>query len=313
MGGMPRLGFPLLASATALVAWALVAVGGVVRITESGLGCPDWPLCHGGLPPDRKQPLIESSHRGVAALVTVLALATAVWAWRRYRARPDVLWPALSAAVLVPAQALLGAIVVWLELPSWIVGVHFVVGMVFLGTTVVTAVRAWMPEGGLAATPAFAATTWAAAAAGFALVSLGAAVVVTHAEEACGTDWPGCNGGFARGGSLAGVQVAHRSLAYLVAVLAASLLVLAWRGAAPRLAGAVPVLAVLVQISIGISLVRAGEARGAHHPLEIVHVAGAGGVWAALVGVAALVGPPAVWKERATKEQTDWLKPTVWG
>src|SRR5919198_667733 len=173
MGGMPRLGFPLLASATALVAWALVAVGGVVRITESGLGCPDWPLCHGGLPPDRKQPLIESSHRGVAALVTVLALATAVWAWRRYRARPDVLWPAIAAA-------------------------------------------------------------------GFALVSLGAAVVATHAEEACGTDWPGCNGGFARGGSLAGVQVAHRSLAYLVAVLAVSLLVLAWRGAAPRVAGAVP-------------------------------------------------------------------------
>jgi hypothetical protein len=75
----------------------------------------------------------------------------------------------------------------------------------------------------------------------------------------------------------------------------------------------VPVLAVLVQISIGISLVRAGEASGAHRPLEMIHVAAAGGVWAVLVGLAALVGPPALWKERATKEQTDWLKPTVWG
>jgi heme A synthase len=227
----------------------------------------------------------------VAALVTVLAIAAALWAWRRYRARPDVLWPALAAAVLVPLQALLGAIVVWLELPSWIVGIHFVVGMIFLGTTVVTAARAWTPPGRRFASEAFAATAWGTAAVGLALVSLGASVVATHAESACGTDWPSCNGGFARGGSLAGVQVAHRSLAYVVAILAVALLVLAWRGAAPKLAGALPVAAVLGQISIGISLVRAGQS-GADHALEMLHVGGAGGAWIVLVGVAAVAGRP---------------------
>jgi len=37
----------------AVDAWALVAIGGVVRITESGLGCPDWPLCEGKVVPAR--------------------------------------------------------------------------------------------------------------------------------------------------------------------------------------------------------------------------------------------------------------------
>jgi heme A synthase len=292
MSRMSRVGFPLLASATALVAWALVAVGGVVRVTESGLGCPDWPLCHGGLPPDRKQPLIESSHRVVAALVTLLVVAAAVWAWRRYRPRSDIFWPAVAAAVLVPFQALLGAVVVWLELPSWIVGVHFVVGMLFLATTVATAARAWRPAAGLSVSPTFAWAAWAAVGGGLALVSLGASVVSPHAEGACGPEWPGCNGGFAAGGPLAALQVSHRTAAYLVAAIALTLGALAWRGGAPRAAGLLPLLCVAGQIGIGIALVLAGSDSGAHHPLEIAHVAVAGLVWAALVAVAALAGRP---------------------
>src|SRR3990170_5230945 len=134
----PTQGFRLLALAAALSVWALVAVGGIVRVTESGLGCPDWPLCEGRLvPAQQKEPLIESSHRWVAGLVTVLVVLVFVWAWRRYRARRDVVIPALAAVLLVPIQALLGAIVVWLELPGWIVGVHFVVGIAW--------VSAWYP------------------------------------------------------------------------------------------------------------------------------------------------------------------------
>ena len=75
----PTRGFRLLALAAAASAWALVAVGGIVRVTESGLGCPDWPLCNGRVVPhDAKEPWIETSHRWVAGLVTVLVVLVAV-------------------------------------------------------------------------------------------------------------------------------------------------------------------------------------------------------------------------------------------
>src|SRR3989337_2223281 len=186
----PTGGFRLLALAAALSVWALVAVGGIVRVTESGLGCPDWPLCEGRLvPAQQKEPLIETSHRWVAGLVTVLAVLAFVWAWRRYRARRDVVIPALAAVLLVPVQALLGAIVVWLELPGWIVGVHFVVGMLFLAATVLTAGAAWRRDTALPASDGFVRLAWLATAVGLGVVALGAAVVSAGADDACGRSW----------------------------------------------------------------------------------------------------------------------------
>ena len=289
----PTQAFRLLALAGALSAWALVAVGGIVRVTESGLGCPDWPLCEGRLvPAQQKEPLIETSHRWVAGLVTVLVIVVFVWAWRRYRARRDVVVPALAAVLLVPVQALLGAIVVWLELPGWIVGVHFVVGMLFLAATVLTAGAAWRRDTGLEASDGFVRLAWSATGIGLVVVALGAAVVSAGADDACGQDWPSCNGEFAGGGASAWLQVAHRSAAYLVAALAVSLAIQAWRGRGPRLAGTAPLAAVVLQIAFGVSLVLAGEDSAAHEPLAMLHVAGAGTVWAALVALASLVGLP---------------------
>lgn len=276
-----------------MAAWALVAVGGLVRVTESGLGCPDWPLCEGRVVPHGSTaPVIEYSHRAAAGLVTALVLLTALWSWRRYRSSRSLLVAALGAAVLVPFQAVLGAIVVWLELPAWIVGVHFVVGMLFLAATVLTAVAAWSPGVPARATGHFIGLATLSAGAGLVLVILGAAVVSTHADEACGGDWPGCNGGFVAGGGEAWLQVAHRTVAYAVAGLAVALALQAVRGHGPRLAGLAPLAAVAAQVPVGVALVLTGEASGAHEPLAALHVAGAGAVWVALVAVAALAGPP---------------------
>ena len=289
----PTRGFRLLALAAAASAWALVAVGGIVRVTESGLGCPDWPLCNGRVvPQDAKEPWIETSHRWVAGLVTVLVVLVAVWAWRRYRLRRDVVVPALAAVLLVPAQALLGAIVVWLELPGWIVGVHFVVGMLFLAATVLVAGAAWRSRTGVRASEGFVRLAWWTTGLGFGLVGLGAAVVSTDADHACGQDWPDCNGAFAAGGGDAWLQVAHRSAAYVVAGLAVALAVQAWRGLGPRLVASAPLAAVLVQIGFGVSLVLLGEESAAHEPLAMLHVAGAATVWATLVALVARVGMP---------------------
>jgi heme A synthase len=173
----PSRGFRLLAVLTAFSAWALVALGGVVRVTESGLGCPHWPLCTGrAVPLSTRASAIEYSHRALVALVIALVVWLWVWAWRRYRSRTDVFWPAAAAVVLLPLQALLGAVVVWLTLPGWVVAFHFVVGMLFFGTIVFTAAAAWRGTE-RPAKPGFARLVWGTLLVGFALVSVGATVV----------------------------------------------------------------------------------------------------------------------------------------
>jgi len=109
---------------------------------------------------------------------------------------------------------------------------------------------------------------------------------------ACGEQWPLCNGTFVSGGGDATAQVVHRLLAYTVAGLALALAVQAWRGRGPRLFGTLPLLAVLGQMTVGILLVLSGDESGAHEPLEALHVAGAGTVWALVVALAVTVTRP---------------------
>jgi heme A synthase len=300
--GETSRGFRFLVLGSALAAWALVAVGGVVRVTASGLGCPHWPLCTANaIPLDQKASFIEYSHRAVVALVVVLVVAVAVRAWRSYRARPDVFWPAVIALVLLPLQAVLGAVAVWLKLPGWVVAFHFVVGMLFLGTIVFTAAAAWRRTE-RPATPGFARLAWGAVLVGLALVSVGATIVALDADAACGKQWPACNGAFIAGGGHADVQVAHRLLAYAVAGLALALFVFVLRGRGPRLAGSLPIVAVLIQMTFGILIVVVGGEGRTHEILQGLHVAGAGTVWAALVALAVFSGDPRA--ERAARPVT---------
>ena len=111
--------FRYLTLATLVGVFALIVLGGVVRITESGLGCPDWPLCHGRIiPPFDAATLIEYSHRLVASVVGLLVLATLIVAWRRYRSRAWIFRPALFGLVMVIGQSALGGAAVLTELES---------------------------------------------------------------------------------------------------------------------------------------------------------------------------------------------------
>jgi heme A synthase len=289
----PGRAFRLLAAATAVSAWALVVVGGTVRISESGLGCPDWPLCDGRVvPAGRKEPIVEYTHRAVAAIVVVLLMITTVLAWRRYRSRTDTVLPLGIALALVPLQALLGAIVVWLELPESIVGVHFMVGMLMLGLCVQACVAAW--RGHRVVTHTFRRVAVAAAVVGLLVVSLGAAVVSADAEHACGEHWPLCNGGLASGGDLAILQVVHRSAAYAAVALALALLILGFRGHAPLLAALPPAALALTQVGLGIGLVLSPDGSLQHDLFRTLHVAGAAGLWVAVVAALSVsITPPA--------------------
>src|SRR2546421_4647224 len=189
-------GFRALAVATAVVTYALVVLGGVVRVSGSGLGCPDWPLCHGHLlPPFNLHAIIEYSHRTTASLTSLLVVSTALLAWLGWRHRRDVLVPATAAFGLLILQVALGAITVRFELPPMIVLAHLATAVALLGTVCVTAVAAWMPvrSGEIDARSARRAR-WAATGT-FVLILSGSLVVGSGASAACNA-WPLCGGGF---------------------------------------------------------------------------------------------------------------------
>src|SRR5437870_10431996 len=137
-------GFRALSVATAVATFALVVLGGVVRVSGSGLGCPDWPLCHGRvLPPLELHSIIEYSHRTTASLTSALVVLTAVVAWLAWRKRRDIVIPATVALVLLVVQVLLGAITVRLELPPMIVLAHLATAMALLAAVCVTGTQVW--------------------------------------------------------------------------------------------------------------------------------------------------------------------------
>src|SRR6476469_10450219 len=85
----------------AALAFGLIVLGGVVRITGSGMGCGDhWPRCDGEwFPPLDLPTLIEISHRWVAALVSLVVLGVTSVAWIKHRAEPNLRKPATLAGI----------------------------------------------------------------------------------------------------------------------------------------------------------------------------------------------------------------------
>src|SRR5258708_20998888 len=85
---MGVVAFRRLALVTAAFAYLQIALGGLVRVSGSGLGCPDWPLCHGRpYPPADPHAIIEYSHRAVGTVTGLLIIATVVLAWVDFRPR----------------------------------------------------------------------------------------------------------------------------------------------------------------------------------------------------------------------------------
>ncbi|MBV9356887.1 MAG: COX15/CtaA family protein, partial [Chloroflexi bacterium] len=125
------------ALAAAVFTYATIVMGAVVRVSDSGLGCPDWPTCYGSfVPPPDLHAWIEWTHRSVSAVASVLMLATtlAAWAWRR--SDRLILVMATLVPVLLPIQILIGRIVVLLELPAMAVLVHLGFALVILALLV---------------------------------------------------------------------------------------------------------------------------------------------------------------------------------
>ena len=175
--------FQQLAALSLATALGLVTIGVVVRATDSGLGCPDWPLCYGQiLPPvgDSKA-WIEWIHRTIAAVIGFEILGLAVLAVRDHRTRRSILWPTLGAVVLVGFQAWLGRETVRLGNTGESVTAHLASAMALVGLLVFLTVRAGYPAHvpGRGASQRFTLLAAFAAAATFALLLFGSHVTAT--------------------------------------------------------------------------------------------------------------------------------------
>jgi cytochrome c oxidase assembly protein subunit 15 len=117
-----------------LVALALiVTTGAAVRLTGSGLGCPDWPRCYGSeVPPLEFHAVVEFANRLLSGFVGIAVIAASVLAWRR---RPFRWHLAFFGALLplgVVGQAVLGGLVVKHHLAPGLVMSHFILSMILL-------------------------------------------------------------------------------------------------------------------------------------------------------------------------------------
>ena len=174
--------FRKLSVASLCVTFMLVGIGGLVRATKSGLGCgDDWPDCNGRLAPAlaTRAEIIEFSHRATAGIVVILLGVLMVLAIKNHRSERYILWPAVGAFLLVIGQALLGAVVVWLELKAESVILHLGTALALLAVLIylvrVTAERE-DPSGSPWRDRTYMRQTAAAAAAVFLLLLVGSYV-----------------------------------------------------------------------------------------------------------------------------------------
>jgi heme A synthase len=223
---------------TVLATFALVILGGVVRVTDSGLGCPDWPACHGGIfPPLETKAIIEYSHRITASfLVGPLILFLFIASWMRYRQEKWVVVPASLAFVLVIAQAILGGVTVLTELPGATIMAHLAVAETLVAVLVLLAVVSYrgplsikIPDWGVGKVRRFPVLVVIAGVAVFILLLSGSYVTITGAFGAC-TEWPLCNGDAFPEFRLQMNHMFHRYVAAVVGLFVLYSLHLGFRG-----------------------------------------------------------------------------------
>lgn len=317
---MPVKWYIRLTAFTAFSVWALIVLGGSVRVTGSGTGCGDsWPMCNGSLLPALEyHQLVEWNHRLFATLVGGLMVVTVGSTLLWYRRPRRLLWVALLAGATYIAQAILGGITVLLRLDQTWVAAHMGNSMILLGSLMLLAVFARQQEavGREQATSLRAQKVEEASSGGrsfllrrlecwlganvrwltiaalivtYAAMLTGSAVVGANADVACPA-WPQC--GPSQLLPLTAdqwVNFAHRLAVGLSDVLMLVLAGVIWRTRRNdlRLIRSLHVLALLYvsQVFLGAFTIwlQAPEV------LKGAHLALAAGTWAALVTMAAFV------------------------
>ena len=207
-----------------------ILFGPLVRATDSGLACPDWPLCHGKvIPPPEFRIWMEVGHRIYSGLLGFVILALAIIIFKNSELRSRFGLSAFTALVVLVNQVILGKLTVTKLLDPGTVNMHLL-NAVFLFTLIVsiTAKANFILKTGL---EEIRLVNWLAVFnSKNLLISLtvflvyfqlfmGGRVSSNYAGLAC-SDWPTCKGQwFPAMEGLVQIQMEHRFVAYLIVFL----------------------------------------------------------------------------------------------
>ena len=253
-----------------------VATGAAVRLSDSGLGCPDWPTCSQRrlTPPLSLHPVVEFGNRVVVFVLVVACAATMVAAFFRRPVRRDLRWLSGGLIIGVLGEAVLGAFVVYSKLNAYVVMVHFMVGMGLLAVSVVLTLRAGHAAG---------RGTLAVSRASLWLTRVLLALIVVVMAAGTATTGAGPHAG-GKGAKRVPIGLEDMSRIHAEIVLAAGVLLLVllwvlWKSNAPahnQDAGRILLAVMVVQGIIGYTQFFT------HLPAVLVgiHVLGASTVWA---------------------------------
>ena len=271
-----------------VVTFALITIGGLVRATESGLGCPDWPLCHGQIiPPFEYHVLIEYSHRLTASVVGVLVVACAALVWFKHRDSAGLKRLMAVAVVALIVQVILGGITVLTELPAPIVTAHLFAAETLFAMLIVAALIACPATTALQAArkhPYFN-TVLAMATVSMVILLTGTYIVGSGASAVC-PSWPLCTSDWLPNFGLQWEHMAHRLIAGLggLYIIVAALKARRYKGQSRALAGMGMGAAALV-----VAQVLAGAANPWFRfvpAAQIIHLSLASALWGHLIAMA---------------------------
>jgi len=263
-------------SATAaLFAFALVVWGGIVRINNAGMTCPDWPRCRGVWFPSLNDAVVyEWTHRLGAPVLTLLILATFVAAWRARRELP-LAWRAswFSMALLV-AQVIVGGLTIKYVNNPPSVAAHLGLGILTFTSLLMVWFVAQAPQAIEPAAPGpnslvLARLSLSAAIATLCAILAAGYMSASNAGLAC-TQFPLCTGWGPAETLAQQIHMGHRLLAYLSFALIAALALLAprtiasARSADPAAAGSMlwlsrlALILAVVQVGLGVATIISG-------------------------------------------------------
>jgi heme a synthase len=274
----------------ALLLAAIIVTGSAVRLTGSGLGCPDWPNCE----PGRLTPysandfhaMVEFVNRLVTGLVSLAVVVAVLGSLVRTPRRRDLVLLSLGLVAGVIVQIILGKLVVdKLLSPPWVMS-HFLVSMVLLANALVLCRRAGQPDAAFARRPVpvtAPSVVWMSR-----VLVLAAAVVVVTGTVVTGSgphsgDVPGINARATRlDFHIPDVARIHGTSAMVLLVLVLLTLGLVYRTRAPR--PVVNRLGVLLAVLVAQAGVGYAQYFNDIPALLVgIHVAGATALWAATV------------------------------
>jgi|TARA_Y100000817_G_scaffold97575_1_gene76033 protoheme IX farnesyltransferase len=289
-------GFKTILLITLCLLFGLITLGGIVRVTDSGLGCPDWPLCYGQFIPPLQDVTyageiievhkiwIEWSHRTLAAITGFPILLVTILAWWKYRKFSLITVPATIALILLIFQVVLGAITVLRELPPEIVTTHLSTAqfifatLLFMYVILTNKIQPLKDKLIIAKIPNLLRWSIIGAATSFIILISGSYVVGAGAGTSC-PNWPLCDNTLLPQLNIQWLHMFHRVIVVLGTITIAIPVIYAYKINIPKITfpGLLVGTFLLAQIFIG----ALNPASGFHPVFRVLHLSLASALWLA--------------------------------